>query len=86
MAKEATEAYLAKYPDLIPALSSALNTAAKEATMFAFPSPEADVAAARLLALAVFALTQQLIGLDISTWLRLSGDPTAAAASPPTTD
>lgn len=60
----------------------ALNQVAKEATVFALPSPEADVAAARLLALTIFVLISQALGLEAGTWLRISGER-AAASSPP---
>lgn len=50
-----------------------LNRGAKELTMFAFDSPEYDVAAARCLALTGFILLQQLAGFELSSWLRASG-------------
>ena len=56
-----------------------LNRAAKDLTIFQFDSPEADVVAARVLAVAAFALVQQAAGLDPRSWLRLRGEPAAAA-------
>jgi len=50
-----------------------LNAAAKDLTLFTFPSPEADVGVARILAVATFAAVQQLVGFELSSWLRLSG-------------
>jgi len=56
-----------------------LNHAAKELTMVRFDSPEADVIAARVLAVTAFALVQQVAGLDPTSWLRLGGEPPAPA-------
>ena len=56
-----------------------LNRAAKDLTIFQFDSPEADVVAARVLAVAAFVLLQQAAGLDPRSWLRLGGEPAAAA-------
>ena len=56
-----------------------LNRAAKDLTIFQFDSPEADVVAARVLAVSAFALVQQAAGLDPRSWLRLRGEPAAAA-------
>ena len=56
-----------------------LNHAAKELTMVRFDSPEADVIAARVLAVTAFALVQQVAGLDPTSWLRLRGEPPAPA-------
>jgi len=51
-----------------------LNKAAKGCTMLAFDSPEADIAAARILAAAAFVLVQRIAGLEFCSWLRLSGE------------
>jgi membrane protease YdiL (CAAX protease family) len=51
-----------------------LNRGARELTTFAFDSPEADVAAARVLALLGFIGLQQIVGFKPSSWLRLSPD------------
>ena len=56
-----------------------LNRAAKDLTMFQFDSPEADVVAARVLAVAAFALVQQATGLGPRSWLRLRGEPLVPA-------
>ena len=59
-----------------------LNKAAKGCTMLAFDSPEADIAAARILAVAAFVLVQRIAGLEFRSWLRLSGElPQAADGS-----
>jgi len=42
-----------------------LNAAAKDLTLFTFPSPEADVGVARILAVATFAAVQQLVGFEL---------------------
>lgn len=65
-----------------------LNKGAKELTMFAFDSPEYDVAAARLLALTGFVFLQQLFGFELSSWLQLAGErarpvPSAAIQADP---
>lgn len=52
-----------------------LNRAAKGVTMLAFDSPEADIAAARLLAIAAFVLVQRIaFGLEFRAWLRPRGE------------
>lgn len=58
-----------------------LNRAAKDLTMLAFESPEADVAAARSLALVGFAIVQRAAGFEFSGWLRLSGDSASSDGS-----
>ena len=59
-----------------------LNRAAKFLTMLSFDSPEADVAVARVLALAVFTLLQRIAGLEPGAWLRLRGVPPVDSGGP----
>ena len=58
-----------------------LNRVAKDLTMFQFDSPEADVLASRVLAVAAFALLQQAAGLDPGSWLRLHGESREPASA-----
>ena len=48
-----------------------LNAACKELTFLAFPTPQADILAGRLLAIVAFAVVQELAFVPTSRWLRL---------------
>ena len=59
-----------------------LNSLAKYATILTTPSPETDIAAARIIALLVFVMVQNAIGLPASEWLRLRADPEKVDPNP----
>lgn len=59
-----------------------LDALFKQLTLFAMPSPEADAATARILALSAFASIQQFAGLPPSLWLRWSEDKSRVSSNP----
>lgn len=86
-ARDNAASYLRVTPPWIDAafgclLFVSLNAACKEITFLAFPSPEADAASGRLLAVAAFAGLQQLAGLPTSEWLKLGVDPKRVDPNP----
>lgn len=59
-----------------------LNALCREVTFLTTPSPAADAAASRLLAIALFSAVQQCIGVPLAEWLRVREDTGRVDASP----